>query len=309
MSIAAIVVTYQPQEVLLLRVLKNLIPQVDQIYLIDNTPLNAEGVGVNAWFNAAWLQSFGGQIDYQPLGSNYGIAKAQNIGFELALKASCEEILFFDQDSYPPSNLVAGLLQARFQVEKQGEQVGAIGPAILDEKSQVLSPVIRTGTFWVKAVHYPRNWGQPIPTDYIISSGSLISAKVMRMVGPMLEKLFIDWVDVEWGLRAQQRGYVNYVAPNVIMRHSIGDECVRVGNKTINLHSETRNYYIVRNACYLVRNSSLSFAWRFTVGVKIPIYIIFYSYTSKGSIGGALIALLKAAYHGWTGKMGAVPLL
>jgi rhamnosyltransferase len=306
MSIAAIIVTYYPQQALLRRVIESLMPQVHQIYLIDNTPRN-NNEPVLTWLNAAWLESFGGKIDFCLLGRNYGIAKAQNIGIELATKALYEELLFFDQDSFPPPNLVAGLLKARTQVQRSSVAVGMIGPAILDEKSQVFSPIIQAGRFWVKGVRYPRTWSDPIPTEYIISSGALISAKVMAMVGPMLDLLFIDWVDVEWGLRAQALGFTNYVAPSVVMHHSIGDDYVRAGNKVINLHSTVRNYFIVRNACYLVWYKSFPLAWRLTVALKIPFYVVFFSVTAPKAKWQAFKILCLAVHRGLTQQMGPAP--
>jgi rhamnosyltransferase len=306
MSIAAIIVTYYPQEALLRRVIENLIPQVHQIYLIDNTPRNSNEA-ILTWLNVAWLESFGSKIDFRPLGRNCGIAKAQNIGIELATKAPHEELLFFDQDSFPPPNLVAGLLEARMHVQRSGVEVGVIGPAILDEKSHAFLPIFQAGRFWVKGMHYPRTWKRPIQTEFTISSGSLISAKVIGMVGPMLDLLFIDWVDVEWGLRAQALGFKNFVAPSVVMRHSIGDDYVRAGNKLIHLHSTVRNYFNVRNACYLVWYKSFPLAWRLTVALKIPLYVVFFSATAPRAKWRAFKILCLAVYQGFTRQMGPAP--
>jgi len=308
MSIAAIIVTYYPQEAPLRRMLKKLVPQVHQLYMIDNTPRNLGDESVLEWLDCPWLEAFGGKIEYHPLGCNWGIAKAQNIGIDLAIRAQHEELLFFDQDSFPPDNLVPTLLGARAQVQITGVAVGMIGPAILDEKSQAISPIFKAGRFWVKRVVYPHNWSDPIQTEFIISSGSLVSAKVMGIVGPMLDLLFIDWVDVEWCLRAQALGFKNYVMPSVVMQHSIGDKYLRAGNKVINLHSAIRNYYIVRNACYLVWYKSLPLAWRLTFVIKVPLYVVLYSATAPRSKWHAFKTLCFAVYQGFTHQMGSAPL-
>jgi rhamnosyltransferase len=135
----------------------------------------------------------------------------------------------------------------------------------------------------------------------------LISANVLQEVGLMNESLFIDWVDVEWGLRAQTYGLANYVTPTVMMDHSIGDSFVKLGTKIIYKHNDLRNFYIVRNACYLAFYRRFKFAWHFTVLIKIPLYIIFYIWSAQGSKWRVFKALLQAVWLGIRGKLGPAP--
>ena len=304
-QIGAIVVTYLPKEALLKRVLQSLGGQVKKIYLIDNTPQEAlQNIG---WLDQSWLAQFGLAIDYAAQGENLGIASAQNIGIEKALADQMTDLLFFDQDSMPPQDLCQHLMYAREQLERDGVRVGAIGPLILDEKSNEPSPIIQSGKFWVYGYQPQIGIVDPIPAEYIISSGSLIAATTIKKVGPMLGKLFIDWVDVEWGQRAQKRGYQNFVLPTVAMRHSIGDDFVRLGKKVINLHSDLRNFYIVRNAAYLVLHYRFQLAWQITVLLKLPIYIFFFTLHAKGPKIVAFKVLVRAFVLGLMGKLGPAP--
>ena len=304
-QIGAIVVTYLPKEALLKRVLQSLGGQVKKIYLIDNTP--QEALQNFGWLDQCWLAQFGLAIDYAAQGENLGIASAQNIGIEKALADQMTDLLFFDQDSMPPPNLCQHLMYAREQLERDGVRVGAIGPLILDEKSNEPSPIIQSGKFWVYGYQPQMGLVDPIPAEYIISSGSLIAATTIKKVGPMLGKLFIDWVDVEWGQRAQKRGYQNFVLPTVVMRHSIGDDFVRMGKKVINLHSDLRNFYIVRNAAYLVLHYRFQLAWQITVLLKLPIYIFFFTLHAKGPKIVAFKVLVRAFVLGLMGKLGPAP--
>ena len=304
-QIGAIVVTYLPKEASLKRVLQNLGGQVKKIYLFDNTP--QEALQNFGWLDQSWLAQFGLAIDYAAQGENLGIASAQNIGIEKALADQMTDLLFFDQDSMPPPNLCQHLMYAREQLERDGVRVGAIGPLILDEKSNEPSPIIQSGKFWVYGYQPQMGLVDPILAEYIISSGSLIAATTIKKVGPMLGKLFIDWVDVEWGQRAQKRGYQNFVLPTVVMRHSIGDEFVRIGKKVINLHSDLRNFYIVRNAAYLVLHYRFQLAWQITVLLKLPIYIFFFTLHAKGPKIVAFKVLVRAFVLGLMGKLGPAP--
>jgi len=313
LRVAAIVVTYFPSEDLLRRVLDGLGAQVHHIYVIDNTPqalpslAGALPTANPLWLNTLWFEQFAVPIDFYPQGKNLGIASAQNIGIMKALSQECTDFLFFDQDSEPPKDLCKQLVTAREQLEATGTQVGMIGPLIVDEKTGEHSPIIQSGSFWVRGASYTGFTAKPIRTEYIISSGSLISAHAIDRVGPMLDCLFIDWVDVEWGLRAQKCGLENFVLPTAIMRHSIGDDYVRVGKKVINTHSDVRNFFIVRNATYLVFHESFKLAWKITVFAKLPLYIVFFSLSAHGPKWRAFNNLMRAFCDGLLAIMGPAP--
>ncbi|MCV5831057.1 hypothetical protein OFN28_30780, partial [Escherichia coli] len=45
-----------------------------------------------------------------------------------------------------------------------------------------------------------------VDVDHLIASGSLIPVDVFEKIGGMDDSLFIDYVDVEWSLRARYQG-------------------------------------------------------------------------------------------------------
>ena len=92
-----------------------------------------------------------------------------------------------------------------------------------------------------------------------------------------------------------------------MMDHSIGDSFVKLGSKIIYKHNDLRNFYIVRNACYLVLYGRFKFARHFTVLTKIPLYIIFYTWSAQGSKWQVFKALLQAVLLGIRGKLGPAP--
>jgi rhamnosyltransferase len=121
----------------------------------------------------------------------------------------------------------------------------------------------------------------------------------------MREELFIDWVDIEWGLRAENFGCKHFMIPQAVMYHSIGDEFISTGTREINLHNDVRNYYIVRNACYLLRDPSLNWRWRVNILGKIPMYLLFYSFFSTGkSRTKSFALLLRACSDGFHSRLG-----
>jgi rhamnosyltransferase len=300
MNIAAIIVTYFPNEASLNRLMRTMGDQVQRIYVVDNTP-----AGGADWLHQTWFDREGFDAGYVPLGDNLGIAKAQNIGVEEAEAAGCDHVIFFDQDSAPPAGMIASLLKAELKLLESGIKVGSVGPVFRDEKTQEYSPAIRHKGMRVTRVKIDPVAETAVVADYLISSGSLIRIEVMKEVGGMRDELFIDWVDIEWGMRAANYGYSHYMIPRVIMLHSIGDEFTSVGNRNINLHNDIRNYYIVRNACFLLREPSMRWPWRTSTFFKIPQYVVFYSFTALSKKRGrAFFLLLRACRDGFAGRLG-----
>jgi len=181
--------------------------------------------------------------------------------------------------------------------------VGSVGPLFLDEKTNEYSKAVKHGFFLVKKIAVIPMGDLPVKADHLIASGSLIKISALKEIGLMREDLFIDWVDIEWGLRASKLKFEHFIIPRAIMRHSIGDEFVEVGKKKINLHSDIRNYYIVRNACYLLLSSDVDYRWRLNIFWKIPLFVVFYAFTSKQRFS-AFKVLLRACVDGFTGRLG-----
>lgn len=275
-KVYGIVILYNPNLELLDRLYKTLKNQVDSVIFIDNS----EDLAIKKEMNK-WLMSIDSSNNiYLDLEKNYGIAYAQNRGIVVAKKRGARFVLLLDQDSALPNNMVRDLLLIYTRLREDGHKVATVGPSFLDEKTDELAKVIRHHNLRVHK-STPNQASSFEVADYIISSGSLISIEVLDKVGNMDERLFIDWVDIEWGMRAKRYGYASYVAPRVIMRHSIGDEYVNFGDKNINLHTDFRNYFIVRNSIYLSLYSQLPLNFRCIQLGKVPLYILFYSYHSK----------------------------
>ena len=99
---------------------------------------------------------------------------------------------------------------------------------------------------------------------FLVASGCLLSLDALDLVGPMNESLFIDHVDLEWGLRARRAGLGLFVVTRARMSHSLGDRMVTIPGRRqpVHVHSATRNYYLVRNTTWLLRSALLPMRWR-----------------------------------------------
>lgn len=294
-SIAAIVVLYHPSPVLLSRLIESISAQVDKIFVVDNTP------GKTPECPAA-LNGCIRHFVYKADGVNKGLAHAQNIGIERALREGYSHVLLLDQDSALPAGAVDGLLAAEDSLLRSGKQVAAVGPMFIDDKTGERSRGVYHRGFRVRWFSVPQEQQNPVETDYLISSGSLIRTSVLRTVGLMRDELFIDWVDTEWDYRAGSYGFTAFLVPSVVMRHSVGDDTGEFMGKRFNLHSPARNYYIVRNAVYLLRDRRMNLSWRLTMLIYVPKYILVHSWISP-SRWKSLGQMLRGAWEGLTGRM------
>lgn len=293
---AAVVVLYFPHCQSLNRMLQSVVGQVDIAFLIDNTPHPLAEI-------RALVAQFGSCVSYRPLGDNLGIAAAQNAGIEQAVSQGASHIILFDQDSVPGSDMICELQSAETSLCKQGLPVAAVGPVFIDEQSGRTSPVVHYSYFGLRTIAVEPSDSSPIEAHFLIASGCLIRTSVLRAVGRMREDLFIDWVDNEWGLRARSMGLRCYVVPQARMTHNVGDGAVHLLWKQIHLHSDERNYYLLRNAIFLMRLKTMGARWKLSFLPRLPCYLVLYPLLSKHKKEN-LRLLVTAAFDGLRGRMG-----
>lgn len=177
------------------------------------------------------------------LDENQGIGAAQNRGIEWALARGASHVLLMDDDSLPAPDMVARLLE----VLHAQPLAAAVGACHTDSRRGVArSPftTVRSGRLhWLGCTDAQQVW----QVDHVIASGCLIPAPVLQAVGWMREDFFIDWVDIEWCLRARGHGYRIFGACGALLEHSLGDKVVQVLGQEIAQHAPWRHYYQARN--------------------------------------------------------------
>lgn len=199
--------------------------------------------------------------------SNIGVAAAHNIGLRKALSDGFDYALILDQDSELEEDTITRLVDAHRFLESKDLPVGAVGPAFSDPRSGFSFPFVSLRTLRMQRLEPAP--GQAVECDLLISSGCLISARTLRSVGGMDERLFIDFVDIEWCLRARSLGWKLFGVADAHMRHTIGDRILRILGRSIPVHSPARNYYLVRNALLVARKPYLTWRWRAHLAYRI----------------------------------------
>lgn len=293
-DVVAVVVTHHPDHSHLERLLEALSAQVERVVLIDN----GSGAGFGAWISTRGRDG----IDMVLLDENRGIAGAHNLGFERARARGAEFVVLFDQDSLPGPTLVASLVTAVRDLHAQGVKVAAVGPHFVDERLTGVKPFVRT-TGWRQRRLDCTQDTDLIEVDHLISSGSLLVLSVVEEIGGMREELFIDYVDIEWGLRANFLGYRLYGVCAVQMAHVLGQKPVRFLWRDVPMHSPLRHYYLARNRVWLCRQGWIPVGWKWGTLVKVLLSFLFMQLFAQGRLEhGRMMA--RGVWDGWRDCMG-----
>ncbi len=296
MSVCAVVVAYHPDIAALRKLCDNLRAQGAAVIVVDNTPSESALVPEPA-LNARWLSQ----------GGNSGIAGAHNRGIREALRDAHEHVLLMDQDSQPAADMLARLLEAEQALLAAGRRVAAVAPVFDEPRQRVSSHFIRLQGWRIHKVRC-RHADERVAADYVISSGCLIRAEVLREVGPMEEALFIDYVDIEWGLRALSEGYRSFGVCAAHMLHELGEPPAGLPfsrRKRYPVHSPLRHYYHFRNALLLYRRDYVPLAWKCNDGWRLALKFGFYSLMTPPRLSHFRMMLL-GVWHGLRGRAGAL---
>ena len=291
-KIAAIVVSYYPDESDLLNLCEAIKDQVHKIFIVDNTPNQL--VFLND-YTALNVKSF-------HLKDNMGIAFAQNFGIKAALKAGFTDILLLDQDSTPLPDMVDNLLEARLKAEKDGITVGAVGPQQVDlHQNESLKPFIcRNGNAIELVYNSSKTYCE---TCFLIASGCLISAEALVSIGYKEEDFFIDCVDLEWGFRAASKGFSCIGSFQAKLNHELGDVPLKVLGRDFTYHSPLRHYYFYRNFYSLLRRDYVPVSWKVHVFIKSSLQACIFTLFSRERLSQVKM-ITKGIFHGLIGKMG-----
>lgn len=285
-SIWATVVLYYPDEKTIAYL--NRLSSWIRLVIVDNTPHAHD-------FSQ-------GKAHYIALNENTGVASALNLGMKHALSCGAQWCLLLDQDSRLTRDDVMVLTQEL--AECRHDELAILAPTYYCNNVERYGDVILfDGTYKRSQVSLDKKQRQRYLASYVISSGSLVNLKVCEKIGWHDESLFIDFVDIEWGLRARSGGYDIYLTNQVCMQHSIGDRPVNCGRiKWVN-HSPIRHYYYFRNVFLMLRKPHVPRQWKLRELVKLAPRFLIYACLTQDKWSHTKY-MLKGVLHGILGRSG-----
>jgi hypothetical protein len=114
---------------------------------------------------------------------------------------------------------------------------------------------------------------EALEVDHLITSGCLVHRRTYEMTGPFDEGLFLDYVDIEWSLRARARGFHFFVTRKARMAHRIGDSVISILGRSLWVHQPQRQYLLVRNHLLLWRRPFIPLSWTVSPMPEMPALI------------------------------------
>jgi rhamnosyltransferase len=238
-SYGVIFVLYHPTEAFL-RNLDKAAMAGQNVVAVDNSPQSDATLH-------AMLQRQGCTVVHNA--NRGGLAGAYNRGAEILLARGCEVVFLLDQDSDIGEDFFDAMMQA---CEREEGDTFILGPKIYEINLEKFMVVMPPGRRWPK----PQKMREPtegvFDTLFVISSGSAISAQAYRRLGAFREDFFIEYIDIEYGLRANSQGVPVRMNAAVTMRQTTG-QIERHGRLFTTNHAAWRRYYGARNGVFALR--------------------------------------------------------
>ena len=243
-NVVAVIVTLDPAAYVIQNA-ESLAGQVRRIVVVDN----GSGPGAASVLDSLALLP---SVDVIRNAQNAGVGTALNQRARAARDAGAAWLLTLDQDATPGPDIVqvAGVTFSAYPTPDHIALVGSSSDGDLARKGSAA----QSGRQWVE-------------TTAVITAGSFVSLIAIDRIGDFREDFFVDYVDIEFCLRARARGYRVVESGAVAMTHRIGQPTLRhLGPRALTPtnHSAARRYYITRNRFLVWRRYWLSDA-RFVV--------------------------------------------
>lgn len=191
------------------------------------------------------------EIDFLQLDENLGYAEGNNAGIRRVMRANPTYVLVLNNDTLVEPQMLTELVN----VAEGSGRIALVGPMVRCWNSDSLfaagsfvkwneGELLHRGLFQ-PARDYERS-GLPEPVDFIVGCGVLVRREFIEEAGVLDPLYYLNFEDVEWGVRARRLGYEVIYVPRAKMWHKV--------SATLGLASPANTYYMTRNA--------LLFFWR-----------------------------------------------
>jgi rhamnosyltransferase len=219
------------------------------------------------------------QCHYYHNNNQGGIAGALNYGLNHASQ-NYQWCFLFDQDSRPNNDYFA-TMPKKISAHNE-DKLALCAPVYWEQNRNYLADIIEVKTGKVVRHSYRTIRHLPsVNTSYTITSGSAIHTQHWLAIGQYDESLFLDFVDIDWGLKATHLGYQILTFPDVIMKHTLGDTPIQFGKVAFVCHSPERHYLYFRNVVMMLKRPHVPWAWKKMELIKLMPRFFVYALLTK----------------------------
>lgn len=195
------------------------------------------------------------------LESNQGYAEGNNAGIEFALKSGADYVMVLNNDTL----VEPGMLGELVRLAASDEKIGMVGPFMYCYQPE--DTIFALGSFvdWQRGETINRGMFLPAKSlngdlaaekvDFIPGCGVMVSKIFLEKVGYLDPIYYLNYEDVDWGVRAQRKGFEIWYTPKAILWHKV--------SATLGQTSPMNTYYMTRNALlFFWRNSPPGYRWQ-----------------------------------------------
>lgn len=184
---------------------------------------------------------------------NLGYAGGNNIGINYAFENGADYVLILNNDTIIDKNLISELI-------KSSKEDTILGTPIRESERIIYGGSYKWLNFEGKHLAQP----EPIspPRTYLVGACLFFGKKLWKNVGPISEKYFLYFEDIDFCTQAMAKGYKLEVIKSAYIRHSISTSTKSLGNPML---------------FYLHYRNALIFQWQyapFYIKIILPFYII-----------------------------------
>ncbi len=197
---------------------------------------------------------------------NLGYAEGNNAGIRSAMEKGADYIFILNNDTKTAPDLLTKLVDAA----EASPDIGMVGPQVYcTDPADILfaagslvewekGNIIHRGMF-KKAAACPELL-RTEEVDFIVGCGVLVKKCVIEQIGILNPAYYLNYEDVEWGIRAKLAGYKIIYVPAAQMWHKV--------SATLGLASPANTYYMTRNALYFFRHNAPGI-WKWIAPLRI----------------------------------------
>lgn len=205
---------------------------------------------------------------------NGGFSSAANIAITKALGQNYQYILLLCNDITVSKNLLEKLIEPF-----SNPAVGITAPLITyaDDKNKIWfagGTINKTFCFTQHPFmdqHIKRS-PKSGPVDYITGTSMMIRRNVFKSAGLFDEDYFLYWEDVDFSIRASEKGFISYFINEPLIQHKVS---ASTGTRGTNKLSPMRAYYYARNPFLFIKKHKYNVLTGVIgqIFIRLPFYI------------------------------------
>jgi hypothetical protein len=181
---------------------------------------------------------------------NEGFAEGNNIGIRYALNLNPDYILLLNNDTVVDKDFLIEMVK----VSESNDKIGIVGPKIYyyDEPNRIWFAKGKISWKFCRGLNIGYNeidigqHDQMTEIEYASGCAFFIKKEVIEKIGLFDKKFFLYFEEIDWTLRASERGYKTVFVPNSKIWH-------KVSQSGGGIAGEVGLYYITRNRWLLMK--------------------------------------------------------